>query len=660
MCDKPEPLSVDAPGECCGRQDMLSLAFDQSAEGMVILDLGGDVLFANRAFAALHGYEVEDLAGTHISTFHEGEQSDVALAVRRQMFNAGTFDGEVHHVRRDGTTFPAMVQVTLVRDTSDRPKGLIATIRDITADKHATEALRISEGRFRNLLEALPNIAVQGYDVNGIVHYWNKASEDTYGYLAEEAVGRDIVELVLPPAMRDQGRAQIAEWARTGVGGAGGELLLLRKDGSRVPVYSSHIVLSGDDGRTELFCVDVDLRELKRAQRALELSHRFLDAANRNSEYGPLLAVVLEDVKEFAGCQAVGIRILGADGAIPYEAHVGFSDEFHELENPLSVKSDHCMCIDVIQGCLDASLSCATQGGSFHINGTTRFIGSMDEEQRCATRNICNAHGYESVALVPIKFEDRILGLIHLADPAEGKVPLETVETLEDVAMHLGTAIERARAKEALRKSLHEKEVLLREVHHRVKNNLQVISSILSIQATAATDAEAKGVLHDCRARVRAIAMVHERLSRFRDLSQIDLGRYVRTLAQEIFISAGMQDGRVTFIVEADDVDLDIDRAVPCGLILNELLANALSHAFAPGQGGQVRVGLTSDSEGLVLTVADDGIGLPVDVEAASAGSLGLKLVHSLARQLAGEVQIDRDGGTAFHVRFPHTVAVSK
>lgn len=517
-----------------------------------------------------------------------------------------------------------------------------------------------AEGRFRSLLEALPHIAVQGYDVNGTIHYWNKASEAIYGYSADEAVGQDIVELVLPPEMRDEARSGIAQWARTGVGGPGGELALLHKDGSRVAVYSSHVVLSRDDGEAELFCVDVDLRELKRAQRTFELSHRFLDAANRNIEYAPLLALVLADIKEFTGCQAVGIRMLGADGAIPYQAHVGFSDAFYALENPLSVSIDRCMCIDVILGRLPVDHPCATRGGSFCANGTSRFLASLDEQERAKTRNVCNAYGYESVALVPIKFEDRILGLIHLADRSEDKVPLATVEALEGVAMHLGTAIERARVEEALRVSLHEKEVLLREVHHRVKNNLQVISSILSIQATAAADKAAKDVLYDCRARVRAIAMVHERLSHYRDLSQIDLGQYVGTLAQEIFASAGMQDAPVTLTVEADEVDLDIDRAVPCGLILNELLGNALAHAFGGGRDGMVRVGLTSDDEGLVLTVADDGCGLPAGVDTASAGSLGLKLVYALARQLGGQVEVDRSGGTAFHVRFPRNIATGK
>ena len=195
MCDESGPLSAGGGNDCDRWRDVLLRAFVQNAGGMALLDLGGKVLLANEAFAAMHGWTADELAGRHISAFQVGGQDGAARAVRREMFNTGTFDGEVRHVRRDGSVFPALMQITLVRDDVDKPLASIATIRDVTASELATHALRVSEGRFRNLLEALPSIAVQGYDVNGTVHYWNKASEDVYGYSADEAVGRDIVEL---------------------------------------------------------------------------------------------------------------------------------------------------------------------------------------------------------------------------------------------------------------------------------------------------------------------------------------------------------------------------------------------------------------------------------------------------------------------------------
>ena len=161
----------------------------------------------------------------------------------------------------------------------------------------------------------------------------------------------------------------------------------------------------------------------------------------------------MAEIKNFTGCAAVGLRTLDDEGNIPYQAYDGFSQRFYESESPLSIKADQCMCINVIKEDTDPKLSFYTEGGSFYINGTTRFLATVSEEEKGETRNVCNQVGYESVALVPIRLGERILGLIHLADPRENMVSLEMVEMLERVAMELGTAIQRVRAEEALRES---------------------------------------------------------------------------------------------------------------------------------------------------------------------------------------------------------------
>jgi len=196
---------------------------------------------------------------------------------------------------------------------------------------------------------------------------------------------------------------------------------------------------------------DVSERELSR--KAQEFTRRLLEIANRHVEMHPLLREFVAEVKRFTCCAAVGIRVLGEDGSIPYQAYDGFSKGFFERESPLVVGSDQCMCIRVIQGETDPGLPFYTPGGSFHMNGTTRFLATVSEEEKGSTRNECNRVGYESVALVPIRSGPAILGLIHVADPHESMVPLEVVETLEQGAMKLGMAMERVRAQEALRQS---------------------------------------------------------------------------------------------------------------------------------------------------------------------------------------------------------------
>jgi len=194
-------------------------------------------------------------------------------------------------------------------------------------------------------------------------------------------------------------------------------------------------------------------RERERTEEALHLSHRLLSIANRHREMTPLLSQFVAEVKAFTSCHGVGVRLPDEEGNIPYQAYEGFSQRFYELESPLSIKSDQCMCINVIKGMTNPELPYYTKGGSFFINGTTRFLATVSEEEKGKSRNVCNEFGYESVALVPIRLGERILGLIHVADPEENKLPLEMVEALEGVAMQLGAAIQRVRAEEALRQS---------------------------------------------------------------------------------------------------------------------------------------------------------------------------------------------------------------
>ena len=199
--------------------------------------------------------------------------------------------------------------------------------------------------------------------------------------------------------------------------------------------------------------VQSHVRERDRAEETQQLSYRFLQILNQHTEMKPLLQEFTEELQRVTNCDAIGVRILDKDGNIPYESYVGFSKEFYEFESPLSVKSDQCMCINVIEGDFDPTLPFYTEKGSFYMNGTTRFLATVSEEAKGSTRNVCNQSGYESVALLPIQMGNRILGLIHIADSRENMVPPERIKMLETVAMQLGSAIVRTQAGEGLRES---------------------------------------------------------------------------------------------------------------------------------------------------------------------------------------------------------------
>lgn len=209
-----------------------------------------------------------------------------------------------------------------------------------------------------------------------------------------------------------------------------------------------------------------------------------------------------------------------------------------------------------------------------------------------------------------------------------------------------------------LRSSVDEKELLLREVHHRVKNNLQVISSLLDLQAGQLRDARDLELIRDSRQRIRSMALIHEQLYRHDDLSRVALGPYLENIAAHLFRSYGVEPGRIVLRCRLSSVPIDLDRAVACGLIVNELISNSLEHAFGAEEKGEIQLTLQDlpsvgeeDAEGSIrLEVADDGAGF--DVEADPAHSMGLELVAMMVEQLGGRLAIDSAAGAKFTVDF--------
>ncbi len=239
----------------------------------------------------------------------------------------------------------------------------------------------------------------------------------------------------------------------------------------------------------------------------------------------------------------------------------------------------------------------------------------------------------------------------------------EAQSTLEatNAQLHLDLA-ERVRIEQQLRVNqkeiralLHEKEILLQEVHHRVKNNLQVVSSLLDMQAYYTKDPQALLGLQDSQSRVRTMAFVHERLYRSQDLASVDAREYIHSIADYLAGLYANPAKRINLNLEVDDICMDLDTAIPCGLIANELISNALKHAF-PGPeecSGEVHVALRSHGNGTMrLTVGDSGVGLPPGVTLVNGQSLGLRLVQMLARELGGEIEMQTGSGTIITLTF--------
>lgn len=219
---------------------------------------------------------------------------------------------------------------------------------------------------------------------------------------------------------------------------------------------------------------------------------------------------------------------------------------------------------------------------------------------------------------------------------------------------------EKRRTEEKLKDSLREKEVLLKEIHHRVKNNMQIIYGMLNLQLAQIKNEVVSEMIKETKNRIKAMALVHERLYQSENLARIEFGDYVRRLISGLIHSYGMDSNTVRQTIEIKNVSLNINLAIPCGLIVNELVSNSLRHAFPDGKGKkgkvcsevEVLVGLNTDKKKFTLIVRDNGIGFPKGLDFRSAESLGLQIVNTLVEQLEGDIKLHRENGTLFKIEF--------
>ncbi|WP_153130390.1 sensor histidine kinase [Dechloromonas hortensis] len=242
---------------------------------------------------------------------------------------------------------------------------------------------------------------------------------------------------------------------------------------------------------------------------------------------------------------------------------------------------------------------------------------------------------------------------------------------LNPIATEAGTMVlasiiditERRRAQQRLEDALLEKTVLLNEVHHRVKNNLQVITSLLNLQADFAADPRLRAILAESCGRVKAMALTHQLLYERKDFSRLDLGDYLERLVQSIRTSYRASGDRISLRLQSpsSDVQLDLERAIPCGLLINELVTNSYKHAFTAERHGEIVIEISEDADAQInLSVSDNGVGLPPEADLAQSSSLGLQLVQLFVEQLHGALSVERESGTRFSIQFPKRFAAKE
>jgi two-component sensor histidine kinase len=296
--------------------------------------------------------------------------------------------------------------------------------------------------------------------------------------------------------------------------------------------------------------------------------------------------------------------------------------------------------------------------GRVWATGQSDWEPNLADAKRFLRSSAALKVGLKTGVAIPVLAEHRTVAVMEFFDTEaqrDDQGLVSVISLISGVAAQLGAAILRKRAEEDIKASLRVKEDLLREVHHRVKNNMQVISSLLNLQAGSIENPIVRVLFRESQARIQAMSFVHEKLYGSRDLAKVDFVEYLQSLAAHLFRLYGVDRTKVRLEINADTVFLSLDTAMPCGLIVNELVSNALKHGFPGKRRGSVAISVTAGKAPgeFILAVSDTGVGFPKEVDfRETSGSLGIRLVLTLVNQLGGRIDLDRSSGTTVTIQF--------
>ncbi|SNQ60429.1 PAS domain S-box protein [Candidatus Methanoperedens nitratireducens] len=541
--------------------------------------------------------------------------------------------------------------------------ALSSTGRDVTERKQEEEALQHSEETYRMLIDNMQDGVFIIQD--GKIQFVNESFARTAGYTVEEVLGRDFLDFI---AREDKERV-IGNYSRRLAGEnvpKEYEFNILHKDGARI-IVNVNVGLITYRGRIAHMGTIKDITERKQAEEALSWQVEINAAMVELS--GTLLSqATVEDISALVLDHA---KVL-TNSSYGYVGYIDPKTGYLVCPTMSRDMMDTCKVTDknnilkefrglfgwvinnrksiLTNNPANDPRSTGTPAGHIAIQ---RFLSApaMLKRKLVGELSVPSSVGNK---IHVMRYYDKgdLVGQIALANSNRDYTErdLALVERLADI---YAIAINRYWVEEQIKESLTEKEMLLKEIHHRVKNNMQIISSLLRLQSRDIKEKKYTDMFTDSQNRITSMALIHEKLYQSKGLEKIDFDDYIRDLANGLIQSYGA-NGNIKLNIDVRDVSLGIDSAIPCGLVINELVTNSLKHAFPDGRKGEIMISLHMTEGNMIeLIVSDSGVSIPANIDIRKTESLGLHLVTILVEnQLHGEINLDRSKGTEFLVKF--------
>ncbi len=578
---------------------------NQIHDAVVSTDRNDKITSWNKGAEKLLGYTTGEVLGRHIALIYNVDRSDSFTKIKQGSWQTvGSYSGEVKLQHKSGREFYANLSLSMLKNSQGENIGTISCLMDISDRKIAENALLESEKRFRHIFENAP-IGINLVDIEGRYIQANQAMCDLVKYSESELKEFTVEEITHPDDIATE-RIFLEQIANQEINSYSMEKRYLTKVGDEIWVQLTAAIVRDRNGNIRYgFGMVEDISDRKKSEEALRLSE---ERFRKIFEEGPLGMAVIGFNQRVLKVNAMLCQMLG------YTEAEMMSQPFSFITHPIDLE-------------IDSQLSKQLYYGR---------ISNYQIEKRYITKD--RATIWVTVTASVVRDDS-------------GK-------TLYSLAM-IRDITRRRESQQQLEASLQEKEILLKEIHHRVKNNLHVITNLLDLQSQYVEDEQVLDLFADSQNRIHSMALIHEQLYQSHTLGHIEFSEYVKSLADNLFISYSNRNIQQKLDIES--VMLNFETAMPCGLILNELISNSLKYAFPDGRAGEIKIqfcaiGTDNDRKSkdnlYKMIVSDDGVGIPEQVDWLSTNSLGLRLVRILTRQLEGTIEIDRSNGTQFCVTF--------